>query len=196
MSTAPAIPITLFFDYNCPYCYVASHRLKRLNARYGLDILWRFLERCPGSPSDEIRQMGQAQLQALLREDRLPWQPPDALPNTRRALLLAQTALLFRRERFTALHEALFQALFGAGRDIGDPSELEALARECGVDDLLSPAWETAEPVEAFLSHVEAAQELQLTGVPALVVAGRVFQGAVSMDLLEQALQQAAQGGS
>lgn len=199
MSSEPAVPVTLFFDYNCPFCYVACHRLQRLNSQYGLDILWRFLEIRPNAPAaseDATQQLSQPALHALLREDRLPWNPPDVLPNTRRALLLAQAVLLYRRARFPAFHRALFHAVFGERRDIGDSAELLALAREHGVDDLLTTAWETAEPVEVFLSHVQAAQDLELASVPALVVADRPFPGAVSTDLLEQALQQAARGGA
>lgn len=199
MRCEPAVPVTLFFDYNCPFCYVASHRLERLNARYGLDVLWRFLEIRPNAPSPEADgadQLNQPSLHALLREDDLPWHPPAALPNTRRALLLAQTVLLYRRPCFPAFHHTVFHAVFGEGRDIGDTAVLNALARESGVDDLMTTAWESAEPVEAFLSHVQAAQELDLANVPALVVADRPFQGAVSTDLLEQALEQAARGGA
>ncbi|SEO51044.1 DsbA family oxidoreductase [Aquisalimonas asiatica] len=199
MRKDPAVPVTLFFDYNCPFCYVANHRLERLNARYGLDILWRFLETRPEAPGGDPATpdlLKQPALQALLQEEELPWQPPETLPNTRRALLLAQAVLLYRRPRFPAIHRAVFHAVFGEGRDIGDAEVLSALAQEAGVEDLLTTAWQTPEPVEAVLSHVQAAQALGLANVPALVVAERPFQGAVSTALLEQALRQAAQGGA
>ncbi|WP_290652808.1 DsbA family protein [Aquisalimonas sp.] len=199
------IAVTLFFDYNCPFCYVASHRLERLQDRYNLDILWRFVEIHPGNPAvgqplsalgyaDEHWQRLTQALDEMVSHDRLPWQPRQFTTNTRRALLLAQTVQLYRRGCFLPLHRALFHAYFAQGRNIGDDRVLEALAREHGVDDLVEAAWATAEPLEVFLSHVQAAQELELTGVPALVVSGRAFHGVVSMEILEQALGRAASG--
>lgn len=188
------IPVTLFLDYSCPFCYVASHRLERLAERYPLDILWRFLEARPETPADGARitddtrgERGET-VQAMVRHDLLPWSPPPLRSNSRRALLLAQAVQLHRRPRFLPLHRALFQAHFGDGRDLGDESVLLAIAEQHGVADLVETAWNTAQPVEVFLSHVEAAAELGIANIPSLVVSGRVFSGASSMELLEQSL--------
>ena len=195
------VPVTLFFDYNCPFCYVASHRLERLGENHSLDILWRFIEIRSGvasegealpNPGEEPGHSEEAttSLSRMIREDALPWHPRRVVANTRRALLLAQTVSLYRRERFLPLHRALFHASFAEDRNIGDPAVLEAIASEHQVDDLLNVAWGTSEPIKVFLSHVQAAQELELTAVPALVVSGRAFHGAVATDILEQALTQ------
>lgn len=189
------IPVTLFLDYSCPFCYVASHRLERLARRYPLDILWRFLEARPETPADgaavstdDARGERGEVVRAMVRDDGLPWSPPPQRSNSRRALLLAQAVQLHRRHRFLPLHRALFHAHFGDGRDLGDASVLRAIAGEQGVADLVDTAWNTAQPVEVFLSHVEAASELGITSIPSLVVSGRVFSGASSMELLEQSL--------
>ncbi len=202
-ATATAIPVTLFFDYNCPFCYVASHRLERLGQRHALEILWRFLEIHPenpakGKPLSELdyppqqwRQMC-AQLQGMLEEEGLPWGGRTFTTNTRKAILLAQLVLLMHPGRFMALHHALFHAYFADCRNIGDETVLRELAREHGVEDAMRVAWDTPKAMKVLLSHVEAAQELELTGVPTLVVAGRPFTGAASMDILDQALRERA----
>ena len=50
MSTDPRsgpavrVPLEFFFDYICPFCYAASHRLERIAARHPLAVTFRFLE--------------------------------------------------------------------------------------------------------------------------------------------------------
>lgn len=194
------VPLTLFADYNCPFCYVATHRLTELGRRHDLDILWRFLELHPDVPADgralgemEMATQDDHTLLEMIRHDGLPWQPRSLSVNTRRALLLAQAVQLYRRDAFLSLHLGLFDAVFGEGRNLGDPDVIRAVAQDHGVADMVEVAWGTPEPVELFLSHVEAAQELEITSIPSLVVSGRVFPGAASMDILEQALRHAAE---
>lgn len=200
-TTTAGIPVTLYFDYNCPFCYVASHRLERLKECYPLDILWRFVEIHPENPATgrSVHELGYdpAQWQAMtdnlermVKEDGLAWTPRTFTTNTRQALLLAQMTLLMYPDRFPALHRQLFHAYFAEGRNIGDETVLRELADELGLQEVLPQAWETPQAIQLLLSHVEAAQELGLTGVPTLVVAKRPFSGAVSMDILEQALRE------
>ena len=205
--TAIKIPVSCFFDYICPFCYVGSVRLERLAERYPLAIRWRFIEIHPDAPSagrplselgyppEQWAQMQQA-LQRMVEEDQIPMAERSFTTNSRRALLLAQAVLDQRPENFLPLHRRLFRAYFVEQLNIGDPELLTALARELGVDDLLDQAWGGPRYFGMLVKHVEKAQELGLTGVPALEVGQRLFTGAVSMQTLEQALQQAAGGKS
>ena len=45
-----AVPVSFFFDYNCPFCYIGSVHLLRLGERFPLLIHWRFIEIHPGTP--------------------------------------------------------------------------------------------------------------------------------------------------
>lgn len=197
----PGIPVTLFFDYNCPFCYVASHRLERLNERRPLDILWRFVEIHPENPASgkPLSELGydperwnsmMNSLQRMLEEENLPWHERSFTTNTRQAMLLAQMTQIIYPDRFLPLHRALFHAYFAEGRNIGDQSVLRELATAHGLEDVLPEAWESPQAIQVLLSHVEAAQQLGLTGVPTLVVAKRPFSGAVSTEILEQALSE------
>lgn len=203
MSDAPvAIPVSCFFDYICPFCYIGNARLQRVGERFPLHIQWRFLEIHPnnpaegqplsalGYPPEQWKQM-EATIDQMAKEDGLPLAPRTFTTNSRRALLLAQAVLVRRPQQFLALHEAIFEAYFVNGLNIGNPDVLTSLAQQHEVDDLLQDAWDSPEFLQKLLSHVEAAQALQLGGVPALQVGGRLYNGAVSMDTLEQALEQA-----
>ncbi len=198
----PGIPVSFYFDYNCPFCYVASGRLLALKQRHDLDILWRFVEIHPGNdargqPLDTLgydtAQWAQMtrNLEGMIAEDGLPWVPRMFTTNTRKAILLAQTVLLRHPDAFPGLHQALFHAYFAEGRNIGDEGELREIAGAHGVDALLETAWNTPAAMQVLLSHVEEAQRMGLTGVPTIVVSKRAFPGAISVDLLEQALEEA-----
>ncbi|RFA28383.1 hypothetical protein CAI21_12480 [Alkalilimnicola ehrlichii] len=200
---AIAVPVSLFLDYSCPFCYIASERLLRLRERHRLRIDWRFIETRPHIPTSEradddfgiksaARTTISDELQRLMEEDGMSFSPPAFSPNTRRALLLAQACLEQLPNRFSDLHSALFRAYLVEGRDIGEPSELEALASELALSSLLPEAWQDARYVNGLLRHVQAAQKVDLRAVPTLVVAGRPFAGAVSMGVLEQALEEHA----
>ncbi len=195
LDKTPGIPVSLFFDYSCPYCYIASHRLRGLMERHHLDVLWRFIETRPEVPAAGLTAGDQVD-EALLvqaRAEGLALDMPGLVPNTRRAILLAQATLLQRPDAFPLLHQRLFQAVFVEGKNIGDADELRHLAGELGLEAQLLTAWETSAAIQVVLSHVEEAQRHGLQQVPTIVVAERSFPGMVSVDLLEQALHKHAE---
>jgi predicted DsbA family dithiol-disulfide isomerase len=195
-----AVPVSIFFDYICPFSYVASVRLERLGTRYPIAFHWRFIETQPnasrhGEPlpaPDQADQWAQTQqtLEAICRDEQIPLAAQRFTTNSRRALLLAQAVLNQCPERFMAFHAALFAAYFVEQRNIGDPEVLTAIARAHGVDALCERAWATPEYFEKLLEHVEAAQQLGVQSVPTLVLAERAFSGAAAVETLEQALAQ------
>lgn len=195
------IPVELYFDYICPFCYVGSSRLDRLATRYPLEIRYRFVEIHPdsppegralsalGYPPEQWRRMTEA-LEAMVTEDELPFVERTFTTNSRDALLLAATVLAERPAAFPALHRALFHAYFAEGRNLGDRDVLRDIAESHRVSDLAGIAWDDRAPLQRLLGDVEAAGRIGLTGVPALMVGGRAFSGAVSVDTLEAALEQ------
>lgn len=200
------VPVALYFDYICPFCYVADARLDRVRERYPVAVQYRFIEIHPDNPSEgrPVEELGypQAQwqamnenLQRMVTEEGLPFAERTFTTNSRRALLLAQAVFEERPEAFLALHRALFHAYFAERRNIGDPEVLRDLARQHGVLDLAERAWSEQHYLARLLEHVESAQALKLTGVPTLVVDDRPFTGAVSVETLEQALEQHRNAG-
>lgn len=201
MSTEDArIPVEFYFDYICPFCYVGSHRLRRITQRYPVSVQYRFVEIHPDNPSQgrpvealgypaaQWAQMTEAVTQ-MARDEGLPLAERRFTTNSRRALLLARTVLRQRPDAFLGLHDALFHAYFAEQHNIGYPEVLVGIARGHGVEECLTAAWEQQDALAGLLEDVEAAQAIGLTGVPTLVVGGRAFPGAVSTDTLEAALE-------
>ena len=195
-----AVPIEVYFDYICPFCYVGNARLQRIARRYPIALQYRFVEIHPdnppqgrplselGYPPEQWRRM-MDNLEALVSEEALSMAERTFTTNSRKAILLAQATADERPAAFPALNEALFHAYFAEGRNIGDEAVLRELAQRHGIEDLLVAAWQDARYRQRLLEHVEAAARIGLTGVPTIVVAGQPFSGAVSMETLEEALR-------
>lgn len=202
MSDAVSVPVELFLDYNCPFCYVASERLDRIARRYPLAIHYRFIETQPGNPAmgslveaadaSADGETTQGALRALIEHDQLPLAEERRVTNSRYALLLAHTVMTHRPAAFPDFHRALFRRHFADGAPIGDPEILRCLAAEQGLTDLLETAWSTRDALQGLLHDVESAQQRGLTSVPTLIVGDRAFEGAVSVVTLETALAKQA----
>jgi len=204
MSDTVSVPVELFFDYNCPFCYVASERLERIARRHPLAIHYRFIETQPGNPvagdlvdADDASAAGETTegaLRALIHHDELPLATQRRVTNSRYALLLGHTVMTHRPEVFADFHRAVFRRHFADGATLGDTEVLTTIASECGVADLIETAWSSSSGLQGLLDDVETAQQRGLTSVPTLVVGERAFEGAVSVVTLETALAKQARG--
>ena len=129
------------------------------------------------------------QLDAMFRDSGLPHaQTLDKVPNSRRALMLAELAR--DRGALDALHPRLFGAYWARGLDIGDEHVLIEAATASGLE-----AEEAARALrdERYLGRVQSetrhAIELGVTGVPAWVIDQRALvPGAQPHEVFEQVL--------
>ncbi len=198
----PALKISVFSDYICPFCYIGSRRLLRLRAEFDTKVNWCGLEIHPetpatGMPIEELgyapqrwAQMTQA-LAQMAEQERLDLGTRRFTTNSHKALLLAEAAKQTGQEVFYALHERLFQAYFTEGRNIGDTEVLTALAAECGVPPVtVAAAWQDPAYPERLRLNLRFARELGISGTPAYVFGKNVLVGALPYaDLLEAAHQ-------
>ena len=113
--------------------------------------------------------------------------------NTHRALMAGEYARAEEPERFPAFHEALFKGYFAEGRDLGDPTVVEDLARSSGLDvGRMTKALDDGEYEEAITATTDAARELGITGTPTFVFDKRfAVVGAQSTEALLQAIDEA-----
>lgn len=198
----PALRISVFSDYICPFCYIGSRRLLRLRADFDLKVNWCGLEIHPETPAAgmPIEALGYAPqrwsqmtraLARMAEEEHLELAPRRFTTNSHKALLLAEAAKQAGQETFYALHERLFQAYFTEGRNIGDNGVLTALAAECGVPPAtVAAAWQDPAYVERLTLNLRLARELGIGGTPAYVFGESVLAGARSVTQLREAARQ------
>ena len=200
-----SIPVTVFSDYICPFCYVGSRRILTLADEFDLDILWANIEIHPenppegqpveelGYPPEQWQQM-MAALARMAEAEGLPIVERTFTTNSRRALLLAEAAKDAGRDVFACIHERLFRGYFGERRNIGDPEVLMAIAEECGMDErAVERAWTDPGYAERLQQYHDAAARIGVNGTPTYVINNeRALVGAVETDDLREALRQVA----
>jgi predicted DsbA family dithiol-disulfide isomerase len=146
------IRLDIFSDPVCPWCFLGKANLDRAlaeNTDHPFAIQWHPFQLNPDMPRegvdkrawleakfggkqrldaahDRLREMAR-KLDITLDPDR-----PARIPNTLDAHRLIHWAGVEGRQQ--AVVSALFAGYWLAGRDIGDPDVLAAIAAECGMD--------------------------------------------------------------
>ena len=147
-----AVPIDIFIDPVCPWCFVGKANLDRALSEAPANpfvIAWHPFQLNPGMPREGVAKRpwleeklgGKARVDAVherLREVAraagvtLDPDRPQRIPNTLDAHRLIHWAGIEGRQE--AVVSALFRAYWDQGRDIGDAAVLAAIAGECGMD--------------------------------------------------------------
>lgn len=194
----------VYWDYSCPFSYVASHRLRRLADERPLQVHWRPFEVHPGLPEEGIpaRELGYGPDQwsrlldsvaGMAEEAGLELDVPDFVPRTSVPLQAALFAADLGARDFDRLHESLFRAFFVDGRNIGRRETVLEVAESAGVD---------AEGLERALEDERYAEELRrvhaetdrydIDGTPTVLFGRHKVVGAAPMDVLREAADRAA----
>jgi predicted DsbA family dithiol-disulfide isomerase len=202
------LTVEVVFDLVCPWCHLGIRRLRRaLQGRPELlaELLWRpFLLNPDLTPQGVPRQDylvrkfgGEDRARRLhgtitdlgrvegieFRFDRIRRVPPS----------LDAHRLVRWAGRFglaTAMVEALFDAYFTEGQDIGEAAVLAGVAAQLGLDPLAARRFlTTGAETEAVHSDNLRAHRLGINGVPCFVIAGRhAIAGAQEPEVLERLL--------
>ncbi len=195
----------VYSDYLCPWCYNASVRLRRLEREYAgrVELEWRSYLLRPHPDSGGPRSLGRfrAYTRSWLRPAAeaesgafQPWQGEEGPPShSVPPHVVAKAAARLGPDAFARIHERLLHAYFRENRDITRRDTLRALWTE---SDLPADAFETsADPalVEQTLDEHCAAQEIGVTGVPAVQLAGEepVIVGAHPSELYRRWIERA-----
>jgi predicted DsbA family dithiol-disulfide isomerase len=202
--------ITVYSDYVCPFCYLGRQSLEEYRDRRGndLDVDWRPFDlraqkRGPDGEIDHSVEDGKDEAYfeqvrenvARLREqygveemldlDDLP-EEVDSLP--------AQVASWYVKsehpDRWLDFDEAVFEALWVAGRDIGDADVLADVAEDVGLDGAeIRDAIDDEALRDRLRETFAEAQRQGVTGVPTFAYDGHAARGAVPPEQLERLVE-------
>lgn len=203
-SSKSPVPVAVYSDYICPFCYIGFLRLEKLRAEQALDVDWRFLEIHPdnpvqGKPVSELGypprhwEMLMANLARMAEQEGVSLPERTFTTNSRRALKLAQAVGERQPAVFDVLNRELYEAYFLRRENIGDPQVLESLARACGVEPaIVEHAWNDEHFEQVLDDNHRSAARLQITGTPTYVFGEQVYSGAIPLDMLRRAMMDAA----
>ena len=205
--------LDIFSDTICPWCFIGKRRLERALAQHtpdGLEVTWRPFQLNPDmSPGGVDRQayleakFGGAAgahnayepVRAAGQSEGIPFafDHIGRTPNTFESHRLIRFAM--REDKQDDMVEALFNAYFIEGRDIGEIDTLAAVAEEIGIDpDLALEYLRGDEDREQIAAEDELGRRMQITGVPTFIFNRQVVAaGAREPEVFLEAFEVAAQ---
>ncbi|QZD89996.1 DsbA family oxidoreductase [Qipengyuania aurantiaca] len=217
------LTIDIWSDVMCPWCLVGwgnlGQALEQLDGEIAADIRWHAFELNPDMPEEGeertahiARKYGRTieqskEVQGRMREAAeaagvsLDYEGPEPAPeammwNTFDAHKLLTWALEEHgAEAQTRLKLALFEAHFNQRRRIGERDVLLAVAEEAGLDhEAAADALDSEELARKTRVEERAAMEMNITGVPAMIVEGRfMIPGAQPPEAYVNALRRVAE---
>jgi predicted DsbA family dithiol-disulfide isomerase len=209
---ATPLPITVYSDVICPWCYVGKRRLQAaldgLQMPNEVSLAWRPFELNPEMPPEGItraeyraRKFGadrsaelDRNMTAIGREvgidfafDRI-----ERTPSTRLAHRLIWEA--GRQGQQNAIVDRLFRAYFEEALDIGSLEILTRLAAEAGLDaEGVQSALSDTESLDAVVEMEQQGYRMGIQGVPFFIVLGKYgVSGAQPPELWREALPKIA----
>ena len=223
MNEPRKLSIDIWSDVMCPWCLVGwgnlSQALEQLEGEIAADIRWHAFELNPDMPAEGeertahiARKYGrtieqskdvQGQMRAAAEQAgvSLDYEGPDPAPeammwNTFAAHRLLTWALESEgAEAQTRLKLALFEAHFNQRRRIGEREVLLDIAEEAGLDrEAAAAALDDEDLARKTRVEERAAMEMNITGVPAMIVEGRyMIPGAQPPEAYANALRRVAE---
>ncbi len=206
MATA-ADEITVYSDYVCPFCYLGRRSLERYEAERDdpLRIDWhpfdlRARKRGPDGELDHdvddgkdeayyerarenVRRLAERYDVEMTLETATD---VDSLPAQLASFHVGES----HPDRWRAFDEAVFEALWVDGRDIGDVDVLADLVADAGLDpDVVGEALADDELRERLFDRFRDARRRGVTGVPTFAYEGRAARGAVPPDRLRRLVE-------
>jgi 2-hydroxychromene-2-carboxylate isomerase len=187
------VPVSVFFNFRSPYCYLASKSMFRLFDDFDVDLAWYPLAGYDGRSQPERQKYKLP----IVRQDvsrfaarlGIPFRPPPMHTDSTRA----GAGSLFAEEKGVLRPYVVetMRAEWGRGEDIGDVAVLTQVAQRVGLDAqefqavIDSPAY-----LERLSGNWKAAEAKGVFGVPTFVVEDQVFWGNDRLDFVAEKLRE------
>jgi predicted DsbA family dithiol-disulfide isomerase len=201
--------ITIYSDYVCPFCYLGRQSLASYQSgrEAELKIDWRPFDlrsgkRTPDGSIDHDADDGKDEayfeqakknVQRLREEygaDEMELDLATEVDSLPAQLVSVAVRDAYDYDTWLDFDEAVFEALWHDGRDIGDEDVLVELAEDVGVDpEAVREALADQERRAALHERFQAAQSEGITGVPTFVADGNAARGAVPPEQLERLVE-------
>ena len=187
--------ILLYYDYICPFCFLATERVLSLAREFNLEAEWVGVEIHPEYPAEGKRRRKTERtlrvsktLENVAAEAGVEIRLPGFVTNSRLCLEGAEFAK--EKNRFMEFHKACYAAYFREGKNIG----LLETVLEAGERAGLSPE-ELYESLrkrnfsEKIEKNMESAKENEVFGVPTLYLGELRIHGIQPVESYRQLIE-------
>ena len=188
-----SLPIKVFSDYVCPYCFLAERPLDEATAGKDVQVEWMPFELRPEPtptlrPEDDYLQKAWTEsVYPLAKEMGVKIVLPRVSPQPHSRLAFEGYQYAKERGLGDQYNHRIFRAFFLEERDIGRIDVLVRLAAELGLDATdFRAAIETGRYEKAHSDALRHAyDEARITVVPTVVIGKRTLQGMPDRDILD-----------
>ncbi|WP_368408563.1 DsbA family protein [Halorussus halophilus] len=200
--------LAVYSDYVCPFCYLGKAAMEqyREQADDPPEVEWQFYDLRgykrddSGEIHDEVDDgkdddyFAQVEENVERLKDRYDVEMTldysldvDSWDAQQAALYVRQS---YDEETFLEFHEAIFEALWQDGRDIGDADVLVEIAEGVGLDGAEIRDATEDETLEAELrERFEEAQKRGVSGIPTFAYEGHAARGAIPPEQFERLVE-------
>jgi len=193
----PMENIEFFFDYTCPYAYLAATQIEGVAERTGRPLKWRPMLlggvfRALEVPQVLFKTLNPSKARhnfADMHRWAHMWGVPLTMPSDhpRRSVeALRATLALPEEQRPTFIH-AVFKAYWVDGRDIAERSILQELLEECGYTEASAGPFEQGVK-DALRAETDEAIARGVFGAPATFIGESLFWGQDRLWMVEERL--------
>ena len=198
--------LPFYFDYACPWAYLASCRVEAYFRDLGVEIDFRPVSLKvlyePFADGGTLPKLGERKRRNQANDLRhwaevvgaeLASSQPKERPDT--SLLLRAALVAKDAGRFRELHYPAYRARWAEGRDVGDPAVVRELLERAGLDAGTALARAASDELAARLdSESRAAVARGVFGVPTIFVGDELFWGNDRFELVHWYAQKAISG--
>lgn len=192
--------IEFYFDVGSPYSYVGFHQIQKIAKQYQAEIIWKpillgAIFKATGNNSPMAvpakARYSMLDLQRWAKLWNIPVKMNPNFPmNTLNAMRLITAIQLFAPEQFLNVLNGVFDAMFGAPRNLNESSELLKIAQEVGLNPTHVEAWLSDEKVKNELKFLtEEAVNRGVFGAPTWFVKDEMFWGVDHLHFVESHLE-------
>jgi len=208
----PSLPIHVFSDIACPWCYVGKRRLEaaleRFEHRDAVTLTWRSFQLDPSAPriaeGDIASHLASKYGVPLVQANAMLQRTTDTakgdgidmrfdtlrMGNTFDAHRLLHLA--GEKGRQNELKERLFRAYFTEGEVIGDTAVLQRLGTEAGLDaDEVASVLQSDSYAQEVRDDLQQARAMGIGGVPFFIIGRYGVSGAQPVEVLLEVLRRA-----
>ena len=194
-----SLPLRIFFDFSCPYCYLAWGYFKKLKASIPLADEWVTWEIHPDVPQGGLNiQDVVPGVDLITRRQKLNdlGEPvgiapgnKEFVPNTRWALEIGEYA----KENHKMLEwiDRVYHASFVEDKNIGDRRVLLHIAEKMGMDsNAIGQALDNGDYRHLLTEHDQECGEKKVEWVPTIFRGDeKILEGVFTFDLFEETIR-------
>ncbi len=177
------VKILLYYDYICPFCFLATERVLALAREFDLEAKWVGVEIHPEYPAEGKRRRKTERtlrisktLENVAAEAGVEIRLPGFVTNSRLCLEGAEFAK--EKGRFMEFHKACYAAYFAEGKNIGFLETVLGAGEKAGLcPEELSESLRKRSFSEKIEKNMESARENEVLGVPTLYLGGLRIHG-------------------